>query len=283
MKLYAIVTLFHPPRHVVDNLLSYVPHVDGLILWDNTPSGAHVDWPEAIRTKIIDHREGANVGIGQALNHAIDVCLADTSVTHLLMMDQDSRFMDDSFAAYKAVVAASTDDHAGAFVPLLNRQPQPLSAAQQQSVEGFIVSGTVLPTATLRTVGRFEERFVMDMIDIEYALRLRAKGLTIEQTSAAALQHALGTPLRANFFGLHPVSLNYPALRTYYIVRNLLYLTRTVRGFHRPDLLRTLVWKRPFYILLMERQKGAKLLAWTRGVWQGLRGRLAPDLYADRL
>lgn len=283
MKLLSIVTLFHPPRHVVENLLTYVPHVDGLILWDNTHGGCQVDWPEEIRQKIVEHRKGDNVGIGQALNHAINVCLSDAGFTHLLMMDQDSAFVADSFATYVAQIATTTDAQAGAFVPLLNSEPQHDADTQPRRVSGFIVSGTVLPVSTLRSIGRFEERFVIDMLDVDYAHRLRAAGQQILQCPCAALRHSLGTPLRGNFLGLHPISLNYSPLRTYYITRNLLYLTRTAQGFHRPDLLRALVWKRPFYILLMEQQKGAKLMAWLRGLWQGMRRQLTPDHYAHQL
>lgn len=282
MKVYALVTLFNPPADVADNLMTYAADVDGFIFWDNTPGSSRTDWPAAIAAKMVHCREGRNVGIGAALNHAADYCLADGSVTHLLTMDQDSRFAPGTFAAYRHAVAGTAAPSIGAFVPLINRPVEDGTAAPRD-VEGFIVSGTMFPVETFRRVGHFEARFVIDMIDIDYALRLRRAGLRILQVPCAALIHSLGTPLRGSFFGLHPVTLNYPPLRTYYITRNLLYLSRTVPGFHRPDLLRQLVWKRPFYILLMERQKCAKLLAWTRGLWQGLCRRLAPDYYIKSL
>lgn len=280
MKLYAVVTLFNPPAAVINNLRSYVSDVDGLILWDNTPGGAQVDWPEDIRRKIVDHRTGANVGIGLALNHAIDVCQQADGVSHLLTMDQDSRFADGAFAAYRAAV--ETNAGAGAYVPHVNG-PTDTPNLPPRRVEGFIVSGTIFPLSTFTTVGRFEERFVIDMIDVDYALRLCDAGLTILHFPSICLHHTLGQPLRGSFLGLHPVTLNYSPLRTYYITRNLLYLHRARPTYHRPDLLRTLVWKRPFYILFMEQHKWAKLVAWTRGVTQGLRRQLTPDLYVAKL
>lgn len=282
MKLYALVTLFCPAPDVPANLLSYAGGVDGFILWDNTPGGSHIDWPAAVAEKIVDLREGPNVGIGPALNHAVDVCTAHPDVTHLLTMDQDSRFAPGTFAAYRRAVCADTTPDAGAYVPLINR-PVATGNAGARSVEGFIVSGTIFPMATFGRVGRFEERFVIDMIDVDFAIRLRRAGLVILQEPSASLIHSLGTPLRGSFLGFHPVTLNYSPLRTYYITRNLIYLSRTVPDFGRRDLLRQLVWKRPFYILLMERRKGAKLLAWMRGLVQGWCRRLSPDRYAAQL
>ena len=36
MKLLALVTLYYPPAHITDNLLTYAEDVDGLFVWDNT-------------------------------------------------------------------------------------------------------------------------------------------------------------------------------------------------------------------------------------------------------
>lgn len=239
MKLYAIVTLFNPPTTVIDNLRSYAAGVDGFILWDNTPGGANVVWPKEISERIVKYCNGvANSGIGIPLNYAIDVCRAAGNVTHLLTMDQDSRFAEGAFATYRASVEAN--DGAGAYVPHINGG---LDTPNQppRHVESFIISGTIFPLTTFAAVGQFEARFVIDMIDVEYALRLRDAGLTILQFPAVCLHHTLGQPLRGSFLGLHPVTLNYSPLRTYYITRNLIYLHRTRPTYHRPDLLRALV------------------------------------------
>ena len=41
MKLLALVTLYYPPAHITDNLLTYAEDVDGLFVWDNTPGGSN--------------------------------------------------------------------------------------------------------------------------------------------------------------------------------------------------------------------------------------------------
>ncbi|WP_243462369.1 glycosyltransferase family protein [Bacteroides stercorirosoris] len=39
MKLVAVVVLYHPDENLVRNINSYLPQVDTLVLWDNTPEG----------------------------------------------------------------------------------------------------------------------------------------------------------------------------------------------------------------------------------------------------
>lgn len=281
-RVLAVVTLFCPPPGVVDNLMTYVPHADGLYIWDNTPGGARIIWPKAIADRIISHRIGANVGIARALNTARRIALAE-GYDMLLTMDQDSRFAADTFAAYLAEAARRMADGAGqplAFVPRINRQAEAGAEAVEQA--NFIVSGTLFTAQALQAAGPFDERLVIDAIDTDYALRLRRAGGRILQLPQANLEHSLGQPLTRRILCFHPCTLNYSPLRTFYIVRNHLYLRRAYREFRRPDLLRTLVWKRPLYILLMEPQKGARLWAWCRGVWRGLRGDLGRDPYLLR-
>ncbi len=281
MKILAIVTLFSPPASFADNLKSYAADVDGLFLWDNTPNGgALLDLPECVTKKIVKRRNGLNVGIGQALNAGIEAALVE-GYTHLLTMDQDSRFEGDSFRKYLQCIAADKEMGHWAYVPAINCVP--MGDKVFRPVGGMIVSGTVFPVSTLRTVGPFKQEFVIDTIDTEYALRIHRHGGQIMKAPEGQLQHSLGQPLTRRILCFRPTSLNYSPIRTYYITRNLVWLQRTCPDFRRPDLMRQLVWKRPLYIFLIEPQKCAKLRAWWRGCWQGWRGKLSPDLYADQL
>jgi len=282
MKILGIVTLYNPPKEVGENLSSYAPFLDGLYLWDNTAGGSNVDsqLPPEVAKRVLMHRRGRNVGIAMALNAAIDLALKE-GYTHLLTMDQDSRFKEGTFQAYLRDVEADTDDKHWAFCPLINRDAQ--SRQPLKPLKGLIVSGTILTRNCLEKVGQFFEPFVIDTLDTEYAFRILRDGGQIMLSSSGSLTHSLGQPLRRNFLCFHPVSLNYSPMRTYYISRNLLYLHRTQSGFSRPDLLKALVWKRPLYILLMEGNKWNKIVAWTRGVWQGWRRKLGPDPFFSRL
>lgn len=58
MKLLALVTLYYPPAHITDNLLTYAEDVDGLFVWDNTPGGSNYQFPESISHKIVRFAKG---------------------------------------------------------------------------------------------------------------------------------------------------------------------------------------------------------------------------------
>lgn len=272
MKTLAVVTLYHPSPQVGGNMASYADLVDGLYVWNNTPPGSPDPvLPDVVQSKVVCYRRGKNVGIGKPLNEAARMAMAE-GYTHLLTMDQDSRFIPDSFRAYleHARRLGEEEEKPVVYVPLVNRLP---SAEDPCVVDSFITSGTLFPVDTLRTVGLFCEKLVIDGIDLEYAFRLRAMGGRIVRLSQGSLQHALGYPLRKKFLWWMPVSLNYPPMRVYYIARNFLYLKKQYPLYVNPSTLRKLVWQRPFYILFMEKQKAAKLGAWIRGVADGWRCR----------
>lgn len=281
MRILGIVTLFNPPAAFVENVMSYAPHVEGLYLWDNTPGlGAQLSLPADIAAKVACRRQGRNVGIAKAFNDAAAFAL-EKGYTHLLTMNQDCRFEPGTFEAYRHAIEADNDPLHYAFTPRINRPAT--DGGEVRECGGMIVAGTVFTARCLREVGAFMENLVIDAVDTEYLLRIHRCGGKVMEVAAGSLAHEVGHPLRRRILFFRPVSLNYPPIRTFYIARNLLYLRRTYPEFRRRDLMWTLVWKRPLYILFIEPDKGAKLAAWARGVWLGLRGRLQPDPYYRQL
>lgn len=281
MKLLALVTLYHPSPGAEERLATYASHADALLLWDNTPGGSCLSLPEAVRRKLLRWRKGPNTGIGQALNEAL--CEAEAGgYTHLLTMDQDSAFAEGSFPTYMNAMEQASDSFPAlcVYVPAINR---PAADEPPCRTSGFIISGTVFPVETLRRVGRFNEKLVIDALDVDYACRLREAGGTVVRIAQGSLRHELGYPLSRRILCWHPVSLNYSPLRVYYIARNFLFLQKKYPGHIDRRLVRKLVWMRPLYILLMERSKAEKLRAWLAGVRHGLRGDLARDAYFERM
>lgn len=279
MNILVLTTLYHPAPDVAEHLASYADDVDAILLWDNTPGGCRLNLPTAVRAKVVRFRRGANVGIGPALNEAVRL-LHEQGFSHLLTMDQDSAFAPGTFRAFKEQAERLADSRPVVYVPRVNRPAEDVAATD---TSGFILSGSLFPRSTLEAVGGFEERLVIDGIDVDYACRLHRAGGHVMQVAQGSLCHELGYPLSRRILWWRPVSLNYSPLRVYYIARAFLYLQRTYPEQTDRRLVRKLVWMRPLYILLMERQKPAKLLAWVLGVWHGLRGQLERDAYRERM
>ena len=85
MKLAAVVVLYHPDGNLIRNINSYLPQVDTLVLWDNTPEGEKAT---PLSLSGVCHPErlqymgcGRNVGIGAALNQAVAYA-RDNGFTH---------------------------------------------------------------------------------------------------------------------------------------------------------------------------------------------------------
>lgn len=217
MKLLALVTLYYPPAHITDNLLTYAEDVDGLFVWDNTPGGSNYQFPESISHKIVRLRQGENTGIGKALNAAAMFAL-DNGYTYLLTMDQDSAFTASTFKDYIRIINNDKDSSHFAYIPLINASGTDSNAPLKEA-QGMIISGSIFPLKTIQKVGLYLDKFVMDAIDTEYFLRIRRHTGKVMLVPAANLKHELGHPLRKQILIWHPMSLNYSPVRTYYIAR----------------------------------------------------------------
>lgn len=297
-RILAVVTLYYPTPETEANIRSYADAVDGLFLWDNTPPGAAAAPLPGIADgeKVVRLRRGPNTGIGPALNAAARFML-DNGYTHLLTMDQDSRFAPGTFATYAEAAARCTPDSGFLlFTPRRIHAAPPAPAADAPAAPGdtpgsdrphevpdTIVSGSLIPATTLRSLGLFRADFVMDAIDTEYCLRIHRHGGRIGLIEAGRLYHRLGSPYRKRFLFWTLTGYDYAPTRTYYIARNFLCLKRLYPEYDVRYIAKLFILRRAVRILCVERRKGAKLRALTLGLWQGLRGKTTPDLYQQAM
>lgn len=280
MKVLGIITLYHPPKNILSNIASFINELDGLIIWDNTPGNTDLPLSEAEKEKVVRIRHGRNVGIGQALNEAVDYACRN-NYTHLLSMDQDSMFFPSEFKQYLQIIERNSVDPFYVYVPNLTTSIS--STEELKEVSGMMISGSVYRTEIFKRIGFFNEKFVMDAIDNEFTLRIHRNKGKIMQVPSVRMKHELGHPISKRFLFWNPKSLNYPPIRTYYICRNFIYLKKTYPEFKDKYLIKTLILKRPFYILFMEKDKIKKLKALCIGVIHGLQKRLDKDIYFDKM
>ncbi len=284
MKVFGVVTLYFPPSEIIENINSYLYGLDGLMIWDNTPEDQGVLFPlnqlDSTKT-IIRYRRGRNTGIGQALNEAAR-CAIRQEYTHLLTMDQDSAFLPGEFGRYLSCIEACKEETYYQFSPTRGKTSS-VGNEPVREITDTIISGTITPVSVLERLGLFYEDFVMDAIDTEYALRIRRAGGRIGQVSSVHLTHQVGYPLRKRFLFWHLESFNYSPMRTYYIARNFLYLKRLYPEYDCKYILKLFVLRRLVRIVCIESDKWAKLKALVSGTFQGMRGRLTPDLFYEKM
>ena len=100
-------------------------------------------------------------------------------------------------------------------------------ALLQQSVwlaDLVIASGCMVRRGMVEKIGVPRADFFMDVFDMEYCIRARARGYKIAVITSARLAHEIGNTRKINFLGYKRQWLNQPPWREYYISRNLTYL-----------------------------------------------------------
>lgn len=151
MRLLAVVVLYHPGKDLAGNINSYLPQVDRLLLWDNTPGGGKEQLPLSGVThpERLEYRGcGRNVGIGVALNDAVAYA-REHGYTHLLTLDQDSYFLPGVFRDYMAAIRSYGEEKRVIFSVnyFIKSQQAPLYpvADRVDEVSSAMTSGTVYP------------------------------------------------------------------------------------------------------------------------------------------
>lgn len=267
MKLCAVVVTYYPDvEDTIKNIMQYLPWVDHLVIWENTPSEDiskyKIELPE-YADKISYMGTGKNEGIGYAVNRAIEYSI-ENNYTHLLTMDQDSQW--DNFEEF-LTEANNISNEYHIIAPNINN----LYPRQKLYLEiSSITSGTMYDISIIKMIGFFNEKFFIDAIDEEFGFRAYLNGYPTAILGLINLKQKFGVSKK--FFSKQITEYN--AFRTYYIVRNHLWIWRlypSLRSFH---LFKVFIFdktiKRIVTILLAEDNKRKKLFALLKGIKHGL-------------
>ena len=187
-------------------------------------------------------------------------------------MDQDSAFKPGDFPKYLDIVSQNDQKNIGLWTPAYKNTE--LKGLLEKEIT--MTSGSIVKTSVIKVCGFFSEELFIDLVDSEYCFRIRNNGFRIIQASPIVLKHQLGYK-KVNKWGI--VTINYSALRTYYIVRNWFLVYRQ----YPEQLLAACGPKRKFYtytllyrsvkIILFEDHKIDKLKALFLGIYHGLCGK----------
>lgn len=271
MKLLGIVILYYPDEEVKQNILSYLTHLDKLILWENTPLPDRKDllFDPLTEQKIIRRDQGKNVGMGVPLNSAVRYGW-ENGYTHLLTMDQDSCFETGMFRTFLQSICLLEEGNRASFSA--NTHPYEASQPESEEIDICITSGTIYKLSVFEEVGLFREDFFIDGIDTEFCFRLRKYGKKAIRVNTVYMHHVLGKVTVTPFLWGKLISPNYPARRTYYLVRNTLYLRYLYPGYPQAKgTFKAILFWRPLTILLVEPDKYRKFKAIFLGLFHAFR------------
>lgn len=232
----AVMITFHPDADVPENIRKILPQVARLIVVDNGSSTAEKE-PIKDLAAANAHMElielPDNFGIGVALNRGLERVL-EHGFAWALTFDQDSQADPDLFEHLAHLVrfhpvpskvkmmgakfiVAETDAIAfGLCNSLFGHNP----------VVAVITSGALMAMDAYREIGPFREDFFIDMVDLDYCMRLRGKGYQVAISTRPLMRHSCGKHSIHRRFGLTFATSNHTPLRKYYITRNRLIMER---------------------------------------------------------
>ena len=279
MKLIGIVIVYFPDDKIINNILSYLPFLDRLIIWENTPKNARKNIrfeDDALQSKVLKWGEDSNVGIGIPLNKMVEYSIKE-GYTHLLTMDQDSVFVENDFEKYVRFIESHPDDASNCILTpnhLVNDSLYYSHDSEFEYADVFITSGTIFPLSIFQKNGLFRHDFFIDVIDTEFAQRAKKNNINIIAIHSVILSHKLGYQVNKHRLLWKVVFPNeYSPIRTYYIIRNGLIL---FKEYPDPQEKRKYLWywfyKRSVFIVLYERNKMNKLKALLWGYYHGKKG-----------
>lgn len=279
MKLSVVVVTYYPNIEEVKlNVLEYIDFVDKVIIWENTPAHDLSEYKIDLglyNSKIICLGNGCNVGIGFALNQAIEWSIKN-GLSHLMAIDQDSFFSSINVSTLlETVIKHASDFEIGIFSPNIinlyskNKEPLYRSEFELLQVERSITSGSVFRLDMFHRTGPFREDLFIDEVDYEYCYRASKNGFKTVVVCSSFLSQKFSDMKHTNW-GFYIT--NYSPFRLYHIVRNGIIVQKEYPD-SPPGWYRLIVYSiiiRLIKILIFEKNKISKMKSIIIGIYDGV-------------
>lgn len=228
MKCAVIVVLYHYDQSHLDNIASYAPYFDQVILVDNSDYPVNIPIPEEYHYISL----GKNYGIAYALNCGIDY-LKNTDISYVMTMDQDSRFQNNILDVYKEKLQEFPNQDvilSPNYVVSYKREEKP--SKEFEEIYWSAQSGCFFPMAIFEHVGLFRDDFFIDVVDYEFFVRARSENVKIIKCNQATLLHEPGEEREKKILSKSIKFAIHPPVRIYYQARNLLWCAIHYKNYH---------------------------------------------------
>lgn len=267
--LAGIVTYNPDMGRLNENINAVAGQVSGLIVIDNGSENC------CFIADLINRHESArlignnkNKGIAFALNQIFRYG-EDNGFDWVLTLDQDSVVagdMIDCYVPYCNAASSITSLRQDRYQCIQTEAP----TKTYEYVKRCITSGNMVKVSAWREAGGFNQKLFIDMVDVDFCFRLIKAGHHILRINQCKLLHEIGNKEgMVQFLGRMHYTGNYPALRKYYIFRNMVYIIRRYKlkgdyySFKRLAFLFIAIW-------MYEKNKFMKSAASICGILDGL-------------
>ena len=233
------ITTFNPDlERLQRNLDAITNEVDTVVLWDNGSRNIiDIERLASNYDNVIIKTNGNNEGVGYALNRLAEEAVRMCETT-ILYLDQDSvspqglyKELDNEMDDNTAIVSPRIQD--------INVKRKKNSEADKELYLYPITSGSLVNLEVWKRVGGFNDDLFIDCVDTEFDLLAFLNGYASYRLNNTVLTHEIGHVAAAGipFPHIDDGKLvirkghrgGHSPFRTYYQVRNTLYLHRTYR------------------------------------------------------
>ncbi|MDJ0414387.1 glycosyltransferase [Rhodococcus opacus] len=280
----AVFACYNPPSDVVDRIIAVSRAVRMVFVVDDA-SRTHADeLYERLANcdNVTVVTKASNSGIAHSLNLGF-VRAMDAGAEYILTLDQDTTVDEGVIALLNGSIDeldAMAPGKWGAVGPgTVNgmRYHRSVAADLCETYE-IIQSAAVFSAGALRDVGLADESLVIDCVDTDLCLRLRAGGFGVYVDERIRIAHPIGSGNSIRILGRRVSSTDHSASRRYYIIRNRLLM---FRRYGRTEIRWLLISLRRLIVstilsLTIEQHRLDNLRATGRGVLDFVRGRLGP-------
>lgn len=270
-RIVAVATVLDPPSGTAAELAALAPQVAAVVVVDDG-STTRVEFPGV---QVVSHEQ--NKGIAAALNTGVRAA-QELGATHVLTVDQDSRFGPDYVqqlvAAWERAQRQGLNPGAVGAVGFSGLSHRGQWHDQVMVVPESIQSGTLFSVEALTAIGGFDESLVIDGVDTDACLRLADHGYDV-CVAPVEFEHSLGNGHFVSILGRRVWSSGHPPFRRFYITRNgLLLLRRHARRHPRWAAVSSRRLLVASVLAAGDRQQRAAMRAGVKAAWQRRTGRI---------
>jgi rhamnosyltransferase len=230
-RVVAVIPAYDPDERLVTLVDQTVPQVHNVVVVDDgSTAGLHL-------VNGLDGRENVrvikqpNAGVAAALNAGVRSALSDNDADAVLTLDQDSGLP----PVYVARAVRAWQDAVSRRIPVAFLCAATYSGRRTPTrgvVSGYarafdpMQSGCLVPAATYRDIGTYDEALVIDAVDSEFTVRCLSAGLEPLVAPGCELEHGMGDRSTAQVLGRDVAYNRHSPDRVYYMARNAALLAR---------------------------------------------------------
>jgi GT2 family glycosyltransferase len=282
------------PRQL-DALLRQTRPLQEIIVVDNGSSDSTLETVRSRYPEIIVLELGQNLGVGGAFSEGLTYAALKKKHDWVWLLDEDSIPEDGAleqllvgFALTQqlgenagVVACVPSNAKSGISYPGLlwrDRLVQPSAESVRERVwfvDATISSGTMVRREVVEVAGLPRADFFMDLVDIEYSLRIRRHGYKIAIVRDSILNHTIGIPRVFRFLGFKKAWSDHDPWRQYYVMRNHTYVVWRFYPQLKPKLfMLERLLRHGIGILFFSRSRRDSLRMMMRGFLDGRAGKL---------